>query len=97
MPKRREYRDLIRDLADCIDTILMYAGDPIRPSNTRTFAITPEVYEWIVAHSTRAKNLIHWHAGKIYTPMPTALPEGTTHEDAPPICVDRVEPSDPAP
>jgi hypothetical protein len=97
VPKRREYRELIRDLADCIDTILMYAGDPIRPSNIRTFAITPEVYEWIVNHSTRAKNLIHWYSGKIYQPMPVALPEGTTHENAPPVLVDRIDHSDDVP
>lgn len=71
---------MLREMADVIDTIIMYAGDPIRPSNTRVFTITPEIYEWIVAHSTKTKNFLDSWKKKIYAPMPPALPEGESHE-----------------
>lgn len=96
MARRKEYRQLVRDLTDCIDTILMYAGDPVRPSMMRVFHMTPEVYAWVRDHATRGHALLDWKH-KIYAPMPQPLPEGTTHENAPPVLVDRVERDEPAP
>ena len=70
---------MVRELADCIATILMYAGEPIAPSKMRVFNMDPALYEWVQAHVTRALAFLDWRS-KMYAPLPTALPEGEPHE-----------------
>lgn len=73
---------MILRLKDCIDSIMMYASEPIRPSNIRVFDIKPEMWEWLKEHSEAARVLLYGWKDKILGKMPTALvaDNGDPHE-----------------
>lgn len=80
---------MVERLKDAIDSIMMYASEPLKPSNIRVFDIKPEMWEWLKAESQAAEDLLHGWKRILHPDLRTPLPEGTAHE---PVEVSPVDP-----
>lgn len=83
MPKRKELRRMLIKMLDMVQTIKMYASEPIKPSNIRVFDIKPEIWGWLCQHETELTDLLYGWKRKMHPDLPTPLPQGEsdgTHE-----------------
>lgn len=82
MAKRKELRRMLIKMLDMVQTIKMYASEPIKPSNIRVFDIKPEIWDWLCQHETELEELLYGWKRKMHPDLRTPLPEGQTHEPA---------------
>jgi len=80
VPRRKELRKMLVKVLDMIQTIKMYASEPIKPTMVRVFDIKPEIWVWMTEHEAELIELLYGWQRMLNRKMPRALTDGATHE-----------------